>query len=297
MLDPKSKRRQFRELLSGSETLVVPGVYDCLSAKVVQYSGFSAAITTGAGIAASILGVPDLGLVTMLENLNQTRTIARSIDIPLVADCDTGYGNPINVMRTVQEFESIGVAALFLEDQVTPKRCGHFSGKQVISENEMVQKIRAAVDARIDGDLLLIARTDARAVDGVEVAIHRSQRYVEAGAEMLFVEAPETEEELDLIAKELSSLKVPLMVNLVEGGLTPLLPVSRLADMGFQMVTFSGSLQKTAIKAMQGLLESLRKTGSVESYYPSAMLSLEDRSELLGMSEFRELERRYTSDL
>lgn len=289
------KRARFRELLATRDVVVAPGVYDCLSARVVQRAGFDAAIVTGAGIAASVLGVPDVGLTTMTEALGQTRNIAAAIDIPLVADCDTGYGNPINVRRTVAEFEAAGVAALFIEDQMAPKRCGHFDGKHVIPAEDMVQKIHAAVDARTDPGLLLMARTDSRATSGVEEAIRRSALYVEAGAEMLFVEAPQTEEELSQIAKRLSGLGVPLMVNLVEGGRTPLLPVAELADMGFRFVTFSGSLQKTALKAMQGFLESLRSNGTLDEYFPSAMLSLEERSEILGMAEFTELERRYAT--
>lgn len=295
MVVAAEKRARFRELLATKDAIVAPGVYDCLSARVVQRAGFDAAIVTGAGIAASILGVPDVGLTTMTEALGQTRNIAAAIDIPLVADCDTGYGNPINVRRTVTEFEAAGVAALFIEDQVAPKRCGHFDGKQVIPAEDMVHKIRAAVDARTDPGLLLMARTDSRATSGVEEAIRRSALYVDAGAEMLFVEAPQTEEELRQIAKRLSGLGVPLMVNLVEGGRTPLLPVAELADMGFRFVSFSGSLQKTALKAMQGFLESLRSNGTVDEYFPSAMLSLDERSEILGMGEFTELERRYAT--
>lgn len=297
MEQPIAKRRRLRELLDQEHRAVVaPGVYDCLSARVAQQAGFDVAIVTGAGLAASILGVPDVGLTTMTEALTQTKNIAQCIDIPLVADCDTGYGSPINVGRTVREFEAAGISALFIEDQVSPKRCGHFSGKRIISAQDMVQKIKAAVDARVDSTLLLIARTDARAVDGTEEAVRRSKLYVEAGAEMLFVEAPHTVAELAYIADELAPLGVPLMVNLVEGGRTPLVPVEELHSMGFRFVTFSGSLQKTAIKAMQGVLATLRETGTVDLYYPSQMVSLEERSNLLGLPEFFELEQRYTGD-
>jgi 2,3-dimethylmalate lyase len=290
-----TKRQQFRTLLAGGAPVVAPGVYDCLSAKVVERSGASAAIVTGAGIAASVLGEPDVGLVTMSEALNQTRNIARCIGIPLIADCDTGYGNPINVRRTVREFEDAGVSALFLEDQVAPKRCGHFAGKQVIDAEEMVQKLRAACEARTDRDLLIIARTDARATYGPEEAVRRARLYVEAGAEMIFVEAPHSEDELELIGKELQPLGVPLMVNLVEGGKTPLVPVDELARLGYTLVTFSGSLQKTAIKAMQDLLVSLHATGEVTDFYPGRMVSLEERSEILGLPDYFALEQRYAA--
>lgn len=289
-------RQYLHELLAGADAVVAPGVYDCLSARVAAASGAQAAIVTGAGVAASVLGTPDVGLLTMSEVLTQTRNIARSVEIPVVADCDTGYGNPINVQRTVREFESAGVAGLFIEDQVSPKRCGHFAGKQIVAAGEMVQKIRAAVDARVDDDLLLIARTDARAVDGPNEAIRRAGLYVEAGAEMLFVEAPHSTDELAQIGRELSPLGVPLMVNLVEGGKTPLVPVAELSEMGFSFVSFSGSLQKTAIAAMQEVATSLLATGEVTAFYPDRMVSLEERSELLGLPEYFALERRYSSE-
>lgn len=289
-------RQRLRQLLRERDVVIAPGVYDCLTARLVERAGFDAAIVTGAGVAASVLGVPDVGLTTMSESLGQTRNIAGSVTVPVIADCDNGYGNPLNVRRTVRDFEAAGVAALFVEDQVSPKRCGHFQGKEIVSRHEMAQKIRAAVDARRDPDLLLIARTDAAAVAGIAEAVHRARGYVEAGAEMIFVEAPQSEDELGFVGKELAPLGVPLMVNLVEGGRTPLLPVERLARMGYSLVTFSGSLQKTAIKAMQGLLASLSERGGVDDYYPSRMVSLGERSEILGLPAYFELERRYASD-
>ena len=290
------QRRVFRSLLQRSGPIVAPGAYDCLTARLIERAGFEATIVTGAGVAASILGVPDLGLVSMTEALTQTRNIASSVSIPIIADCNTGYGNPINVRRTVREFEAAGAAALFIEDQVSPKRCGHFAGKQVIEADEMAQKLCAAVDVRSDPNLVLIARTDARAVHGPDEAIRRARRYVEAGAEMIFVEAPQSKEELETIARELAPLRVPLMVNLVEGGRTPMVPVSELSAMGFKLITFSGSLQKTAIHAMQELLTALRDTGEVSDFYPGRMVSLEERSEILGLPAFFELERRYATD-
>jgi 2-methylisocitrate lyase-like PEP mutase family enzyme len=290
-----ARRRQLRNQLAGSEPVVAPGVYDCLTAKLVEEAGFQAVAVTGAGVAASVLGVPDVGLVTMTESLTQTRNITRAIEIPVVADCDTGYGNPVNAQRTVREYEDAGVAALFIEDQVFPKRCGHFAGKQVISQEEMAQKIRAAVDARRDPELVLIARTDARAVEGLDGALSRARAYVDAGADMIFVEAPQSADELARVAAGLAPLRVPLMVNLVEGGKTPLIPVPELGKLGFRLVTYSGSLQKTAIASMRGFLESLRNDGDVGAYYPSKMVSLEDRSKLLALPHFFELEQRYAS--
>ena len=290
-----TKRRRLRELLAAPGPVVAVGVYDGVSARVAERCGASALMVTGAGVAASVLGVPDGGLMTMTEVLTQTRHIARSVDIPVIADCDTGYGNPINVRRTVREFEDAGVSALFIEDQVSPKRCGHFTGKQVIPTEDMVQKIRAAVDARTDDTMLIIARTDARAVYGLAEAIDRAVRYREAGAEMIFVEAPHSRSELEQISVQLAPLGVPLMVNLVEGGRTPLVPVPVLAEMGYKLIAFSGSLQKVAIKAMQGLMESLLATGEVTAYYPERMVSLDERSDILGLGHYLELEARYAS--
>lgn len=290
-----SIRQDFRDLLAKPGAVTAPGVYDCLSARIAARAGAPAVIVTGAGVAASVLGTPDVGLLTMTEVLSQTRNIVRSVPIPVVADCDTGYGNPINVQRTVREFESAGVAALFIEDQVAPKRCGHFAGKQIIEAEEMAQKIRAAIDARTDPDLLLIARTDARAVAGPDEAIRRARQYVKAGAEVLFVEAPHTREELARFGEELQPLGVPLMINLVEGGKTPLVPVSELGDMGFSFISFSGSMQKTAIAAMQPFVDTLLRTGEVTDFYPDRMVSLEERSEILGLPVYFDLERRYTA--
>ncbi|MGV9801856.1 isocitrate lyase/PEP mutase family protein [Mycobacterium sp. NPDC003449] len=295
MNHPHEKRRQLREMLRADRPVIAPGVYDGLTARLVQQGGFDAAIVTGAGVSASVLGAPDVGLLTMSEVLTQTRNIAGAVDIPVIGDCDTGYGNPLNVGRTIVEFENSGVAGLFIEDQVSPKRCGHFAGKQIIPAEEMVQKVRAAVDARTDPDLVLIARTDARATDGIEEAVRRGRRYAEAGVDMVFVEAPHTYEELEFVGAELGPLGVPLMVNLVEGGKTPLVSVGDLAKLGFSFISFSGSLQKTAIKAMQEMLAALLRDGEVTEFYPSRMISLEERSEILGLPYYFELERRYAS--
>ncbi|MHB1159922.1 MAG: isocitrate lyase/PEP mutase family protein [Chloroflexota bacterium] len=290
------QRKRFRELLGGPNPVVGPGVYDCLSAKLVEQAGFPVAMVTGAGLIASLKGVPDVGLATMTEVLEQTRNIVRSVKIPVMADCDTGYGNPINVIRTVQEFEAAGVAGLFIEDQVAPKKCGHFEGKRLVSRTEMLRKIQAALEARTDPEMVIMARTDAIAVYGVEEALARARAYAEAGVDMLFVEAPRSREQLAHIARELRPLGLPLMANMVEGGKTPVFDVGELAEMGFKYITFSGSLQRTALKAMQGLLEVMKETGSVKSYYPGRMLSQDERSELLGLPKFYELERRLLAE-
>ena len=283
------KTTEFRKLIGGKETLVLPGVYDCISTKLVEQAGFKAAGITGAGLAASVLGYPDVGLTTMTEVLTQTKNIVRAVNIPIFADCDTGYGNPLNVYRTIQEFEDAGVGGLFIEDQIWPKRCGHFEKKLLISKEDMVQKVKAAVDARKDPDLVIMARTDARAVYGLDDAIDRARAYVKAGADLIFIEAPQTVEELRKVAK---SVKVPTMANMVEGGKTPILSVKELEEMGFKVVAFSGSAQKLAIRAMKELLNALKATGRLDGYIDK-IASLSERSELLGLPKYYDMEIKY----
>jgi 2-methylisocitrate lyase-like PEP mutase family enzyme len=256
---------------------------------LAEKAGFELVTITGAGITASVLGYPDMGLITMTEVLNQVRNIVKSVHIPVFADCDTGYGNPLNVYRTVQEFEDAGVAGLFIEDQVFPKRCGHFEGKHLIPTEEMVKKIEAALDARKDPDLVIMARTDARAIYGLNKAIERARVYVKAGADIIFIEAPQTVEELRKVAK---SVNVPTMANRVEGGKTPLVSVQELEEMGFKFVVFSGSAQKIAIRAMQELFCTLKATGRLDSIL-NKIASLSERSEMLELSKFYEMEKKY----
>lgn len=270
--------------------MVAPGVYDALTARLVERAGFPAALVSGAAVSASLLGRPDLGFLSMAESLTQTRNIVMATGIPIIADCDTGYGGAVTVTRTIAEFEAAGAAGVFFEDQITPKRCGHFEGKGVVDASEMVQKIRAAVDARSDDDFVIIARTDARATAGLDEAIARMEAYARAGADLVFVEAPESEEELAIIGQR---APVPLMVNLVEGGRTPLLPVARLRELNFQLITYSGSLQKVAIRAIEDALAYMAENGDVEGLYPDRMVSLGQRSEILDLPRYQELEDRY----
>ena len=283
------KTTQLRRLINRKGIIVMPGVYDCLSAKVAEKSGFELVGITGAGIAASVLGYPDVGIISMAEVLNQTRNIVKAVQIPVFADCDTGYGNPLNVYRTIQEFEDAGVAGLFIEDQVFPKRCGHFEKKQIISKEEMVKKIEAALDARKDPDLVIMARTDARAVSGLDEAISRAKAYVQAGVDMIFIEAPQSVEELEKIPR---SVDIPLMCNLVEGGKTPLVSVGELERMGFKFASFSGSAQKMALRAMQELFTTLKKTGRLDDVLEK-IAPLSERSELLGLPKYYEMEKKY----
>lgn len=283
------KTTQLRKLIEQEGIIISPGIYDCLSAKLAESAGFKMVGITGAGLAASLLGFPDVGITSMAEVLNQTRNIVKSVDIPVFADCDTGFGNPLNVYRTIQEFEDAGVAGLFIEDQTYPKKCGHFEGKQLISTQEMVKKIEAALDARRDPDLVIMARTDARAVYGLDTAIERARAYVAAGVDMIFIEAPQTVEELQKVAK---AVDVPSMANMVEGGKTPVVSVQELEKMGFKFASFSGSAQKIALSAMQELFECLKTTGNLDGVL-DRIASLSKRSELLGLQRYYDMDKRY----
>ena len=284
------KTTQLRNLLSQEGIIIVPGVYDCLSAKLAEQAGFQMVGLTGAGLVASLLGLPDVGLATMSEILCQTRNIVKSVNIPVMADCDTGYGNVLNVIRTVQEFEEAGVGGLFIEDQTFPKKCGHFEGKQLISQEEMIKKIEAALDARRDPDLVVMARTDARAVLGMDEAVKRAKAYAEAGVDMIFIEAPQSVEDLQAAAR---AVNLPSMANLVEGGKTPLVPVAELEKMGFKAASFSGSAQRMAIKAMQDCFATLKSKRNLDDV-SDKITNLKGRSDLLDLSSYYELERKYS---
>src|SRR5436305_8952388 len=245
---------RLRELLANPDLLVAPGAYDALSARLIAQVGFSIVYMTGFGTAARRLGQPDVGRLTMSEMVSRASALAAVVgDLPLIADADTGYGNPINVRRTIREYERTGVAGLHLEDQVWPKKCGHMEGKQVIPMDEMVQKIRAAVDARQDPDFVIIARTDANAVNGLEDALRRGQAYREAGADVIFIEAPRSMEELQAIVQAFPG--VPLLYNWAESGKTPLLSLDEIRILGFKLVIFPVSMLFAATSEMLKLLE------------------------------------------
>lgn len=280
---------KLRTLLNGNEPVLCPGIYDCLSAMIVERGGAPCAIVSGAAVTASRLGYPDVGLQTMVEILDQARNIARSVSIPVIVDVDTCYGNALNVMRTVREFEAAGAAGIFFEDQTFPKKCGHFEGTDVISTDEMIVKIKAAREARRSQDFILIARTDARAKYGLQEAIERGRAYAAAGADVIFIEALLTEEELRQVG---CSIDAPLQANIVEGGKTPNIDVRTLFEMGFKLISHSGTLQRTAIAGMTASLKTLQAEGHTRSLGPDRMCDLVDRSALLGLHRFYELEER-----
>ena len=283
--------RRLRELLAQPDLLVAPGAYDALSARLIAQAGFPAVYMTGFGTAASVLGQPDVGLLTMSEMVSPAAAVAAVIgERPLIADADTGYGNPINVRRTVHEYERAGVAAIHIEDQVWPKKCGHMEGKQVIPLDEMVQKIRAAVDARRDPDFVVIARTDANAVYGLEDALRRGQAYREAGADVIFIEAPRSLEELRAIAQTFPD--VPLLYNWAESGKTPLLSLEEIHALGFKLVIFPASLLFAATHTLLSLLEVL-KQGQTPTVFAERMISFSQFTDQVGLPDIQSLERRY----
>jgi 2,3-dimethylmalate lyase len=282
---------RLRELLARPDALVIPGAYDALSARLIAQAGFPAVYMTGFGTSASVLGQPDVGLLTMSEMVSRAAALASvTADVPLLADADTGYGNPLNVRRTMREYERAGVAGLHIEDQVWPKKCGHMEGKQVIPMEEMVQKVRAAVDARQDPDFVIIARTDANAVTGLEDALRRGQAYREAGADVIFIEAPRSLEELRAIGQAFRG--TPLLFNWAESGKTPLLPLGDIQALGFTLVIFPVSLLFAATHAMLALLELL-KTGETPAAYVERMVSFSQFTTQLGLPDIQALERRY----
>lgn len=284
-LSARLKRR-----ITEPPALIVPGVANALAALVVERIGFEAAYVTGAGVANTYLGVPDIGLVTLTELREHVAAIRDVIELPLIVDADTGFGNPIGVQRTVRQLEHAGANALQLEDQVSPKRCGHFGGKSVVSTQEMVQKIRAAVDARVHDSTLIIARTDARATEGFDAALDRVMAYADAGADMTFLEAPQSAEELLSIPARMS---VPQVVNLVEGGVTPLLPAEQLAEFG--IVLFANAALQASVHGMDVALRRLRETGSLPDIVAD-LAGWEERQGLVRKAYYDELELAYSQD-
>lgn len=281
-----------RQLLTGSEPVLLPGCYDALGARLIEQAGFGAVYMTGFGTAASLLGRPDVGLLGLAEMVDNARRIVAATDLPVVADADTGYGNPINVIRTVQEYERAGVAGLHLEDQVLPKKCGHMENKAVVPTEEMEAKIRAAVDARTNPDLVLIARTDARAPHGFDDALDRAHRFAAAGADVLFVEALTGEDEIERVAEELSG--IPLVFNWVEGGKTPPLSHERLAELGYRFIIMPIGTLLAATRAMQQVLASIREHGTPLGAIDS-LPSFGDFTTLIGVAEIESLEAGYSA--
>ena len=279
---------RLRELLARGGLIVAPGVFDGLSARIAEAAGFDALYVSGGAIARS-MGYPDIGLVTQTEMVKRIEEIRAVTRLPLIVDADTGYGNAINVIRTVRAYERAGAAALHIEDQVEPKRCGHYEGKEVVPAWEMVQKVEAAVAARENPDFVIIARTDARAVLGLEEAIRRAQLYARAGADVIFVEAPQSEEEMQRIAREVPA---PLLINMFWGGKTPLVEPRRLEQWGYRIMIVPSDLQRAAIRAMQRAAQALRRDGHTWSIRDE-LATFQEREQVVGLEEIQRLQERF----
>lgn len=284
-------RQTLKKLLQREQLLVAPGCFDGLSARLVEEAGYEAAYLSGGAVARS-MGIPDIGLVTMSEAIERAMQVVSAIKIPIIADADTGYGNAVNLVRTVREFERAGVAAIHIEDQVTPKRCGHLDDKEVVPLAEIEQKLAAALATRTDPDFCIIARTDARAVNGMEDAIERAKAFAKLGVDAIFVEAPQSEEELAEIPRRLPD--VPLLVNVFKGGKTPMLPMDRLEEMGYRIAIYPSETQRAAIHAMRQALATLKREGTTESI-DSSLTTFKERDRVVGLDEWQKIEKSYLS--
>ena len=281
-------RQTMRSLIARPGYTMAPGAYDTLTARLVEQAGFGAVYLTGGGYSRAN-GYPDLGLLTLSENVRFIGLTVEAVGIPVIADADTGYGNAINVIRTVLEYEKSGVAAFHIEDQVSPKKCGHYEGKEVISTAEMVGKIHAAADTRQDSDLVIIARSDARAVEGLQAAIDRVNAYLDAGADVGFVEAPQNVEELRIVGR---GVRGPALVNVFEGGKTPMLPAYELEAMGFRLGIYPSQTHRAAIRAAQRVLTALKEDGDTRRIEPE-LATFQDREDAVGTARWRALEEKY----
>ena len=282
-------KNKLRSMIEQPGIWPAPGVYDCIGAMVAERAGFDLVFASGFGIAASLLGKPDFGYLTANEMISTARRIADSVSIPLIADMDTGYGNPLNVIRTVEEIARSKVAGIILEDQEWPKKCGHFEGKHIIPVDEHAAKIRAAVHARGSSDLLIVGRTDARAVEGLESAIKRCERYLEAGADVLFIEAPQSRDELIRVARHFEG--TPLFANIIEGGKTPNLSVKELEDMGYKLVAFALSGLFSTTQSLIDCFAALKSDGSTENV--NKKMSFGGFKEIIKIDEHLQLEKRF----
>ncbi|HZD36740.1 MAG TPA: oxaloacetate decarboxylase [Nitrososphaeraceae archaeon] len=291
-MNSKSYLQSLRQKISNSQDfLVLPGVFDALSARITENTGFDAIFQTGYGSAATVLGMPDFGFLNAGETLDNARKIVRAVAIPVIVDIDTGYGNPLTVWRIVKDLESMGASGIFLEDQVWPKRCGHMAGKEVISTDEYLLKLSAAIDARDDEDFIVVARTDARATSGLDEAIERGREYFKSGADVIFVEAPRSVDELKEIG---SKIDAPLVANMIEGGITPNLTASELHALGFRIGVFPLSGLFASAFAMKQVFEELYRTGST-AREREKMITFQEFNKLVNLQRYIDLERRYAS--
>lgn len=286
---PMDRRKLLREALAGGQLISAPGVFDCLTARIVERAGFPAAYITGSGVSITRIGAPDVAVISFGEVLDQVRGIADSTSLPLIADADTGYGGPLSVIRTVREFEKAGVSAIQLEDQELPKRCGHEMGRRVVETQVMVDRIKAATDTRHDDNFVVVARTDARTMLGLDAAIERAQAYVEAGADVIFIESPESEDEMRLINQQ---IKAPTLANLVEGGRTPILTAEQLSSIGYRVAIYPNSLTRLFGRMGERLMTELKRTGTTAGL-AADMLSHRELWNLFDYPDWIKTESRY----
>ena len=284
------KTTRFRQLVNDPKILVMPAAHDGLSARVLEQAGFEAITAAGYGTAGSMLGRPDIGLVTASEMVSQYRNICSLVDVPVFVDIDTGFGDVNNTIRMVRECEKAGVAGLFIEDQTYPKRCGHMAGKSVVPAEEYLPKLKAALWAREDKDMIIMARTDAVAVHGIEEGIRRAKLYAENGADMIFVEAVHTKEDMVLVNKAMKELGVPSMANMIEGGASPLLTAEELQELGYAVVVYPCSSCYVAVKALQEWAAHLKKHGTTRDYQDH-MLSFNEYFQFIGAEDIRKREK------
>lgn len=290
--DAPGRNRRLRERLAGPELFIAPGAFDCVSARLVEAAGFGALYITGSGVSMSALGAPDVAALSFGEILDRVKRICDVVSIPVIADGDTGYGGPLNVIRTVREFERAGVSAIQIEDQDWPKKCGHEPGRKLVPVETMVARLRAALEARRDPDFAVIARTDARSTEGLAAALERGHAYRAAGADVVFIESPQSEAELAEVGNAFPG--VPLLANMVEGGKTPILPAERLQALGFRLAIYPNALTRLFAKAGLGMLASLKETGSTNAV-ADRMLGHDALWQLFDNATWRALEDRYAS--
>ena len=281
--------KSLKSMLKSKKALVIPGVYDALGAKIAQKVGFDAMFQTGYGTSATLFGMPDYGFIGAAETVDNARRICRATSVPVIVDSDTGYGNALSVWKLVKELESAGASGIFLEDQRWPKRCGHMQGKDVIPQEEYTEKLSAALDARESKDFIIVARTDARATLGLDEAIQRGKQNRDTGADAVFVEAPQSLEEMQKIGKQIGA---PLVANMIEGGATPLSSAETLAKMGFNMVLYPLSVLYANTFATMNILEELKRTGST-SKYRQKVVSFDQFNDLVDLPKFRKMEKKY----
>lgn len=281
--------KNLRSMLKSNKPLVIPGVYDAIGAKIAEKVGFDAMFQTGYGTSATLFGMPDYGFIGATETVDNARRICRAVKVPVIVDSDTGYGNALSVWKLVKELESAGASGIFLEDQRWPKRCGHMQGKEVVSQEEYTEKLGAAIDARENKDFIIVARTDARATEGLDAAIERGLQNKKTGADVIFVEAPRSIDEMKQIGK---SIKAPLVANMIEGGATPIRSAQELHKIGFKIILYPLSVLFANTFATMNILQELKKTGTT-SKYKNKVVNFDQFNDLVELSKFRKMEKKY----